>query len=227
MFDPSIVIYPRILFKAVLHGSTCNNDFLRNTVSWKVDPRVTCHRERFSAQHWVRQHVASFWISFKNTIRCCHENTIRCCAENRCCELTRVTPPLHCTVVDKPWHNAFKENNLHSLLLIFKRAASRQNCWIALLLQRPVFMLHPSKGFYNKISWLTIRSLALQPYLDSMHTNILLLVPPGTHIIMVHNGTNCYKVQLNRRVSKPSEPFSYRKFTLFFWTVSVYRNFSF
>ena len=60
--------------KAVLHGSTCNNDFPRNTVSWKVDPRVTCHRERFSAQHWVRQHVESFLISFKNTIRCCHEN---------------------------------------------------------------------------------------------------------------------------------------------------------
>ena len=61
--------------------------------SWKVDPRVTCHRERFFAQHWVRQNV-SFLISFKNTIRCCHENTIRCCAENRCCELTRVTSPL-------------------------------------------------------------------------------------------------------------------------------------
>ena len=71
--------------KAALHESTCNNDFPPNTVSCKIDPRVTCHRERFIAQHWVRQHVASFWISFKNTIRCC--------AENQCYKLTRVTPP--------------------------------------------------------------------------------------------------------------------------------------
>ena len=104
-------IYPFLLKKEVYQRSSlrrCYTGQLATTIF-----RATPYRGKsipvFSAQHWVWQRVASFWTSFKNTIRCCHENTIRCChentircchentirccAENRWCKSTRVTPP--------------------------------------------------------------------------------------------------------------------------------------
>ena len=44
----------------VSKGRVTRANFPRNIVSWKVDPHVTCHLGRFSAQHWIRQYVASF-----------------------------------------------------------------------------------------------------------------------------------------------------------------------
>ena len=44
----------------VLKGRVTRVDFPRNTVSWKIVPRVTGHRGRFSAQNWARATYCEF-----------------------------------------------------------------------------------------------------------------------------------------------------------------------